>query len=107
MSPIKTRKSCPHAGNAGTTDEEQMEYAAAKNFTLLTHNREDFKKIHREWMNKGRRHSGIIIMGQGKPEKLVRRIGLFYKDVYELLDEPFCIVPPDDKYRQRQIKNPS
>jgi len=92
-------------GNLGKTDEEQMAYAASKDFTLLTHNREDFKKIHKEWMNNGRLHSGIIIMGQGKPEKLARRIRLFYEEVYTLLDSPFCMVPPDDLHGLKQPIN--
>ncbi len=48
-------------GQLGLSDSEQLAYAAQAGRVLLTHNRVDFERLHREWLGSGRSHQGIII----------------------------------------------
>jgi uncharacterized protein with PIN domain len=47
-----------------STDEEQLEHATSLGAILLTHNVQDFPRIHYEFMNKGKHHNGIIVAKQ-------------------------------------------
>ena len=49
------------AGQCGTSDAQQLEYAASHGMAILTHNREDFEKLASEYFTTGRSHAGIII----------------------------------------------
>ena len=42
---------------------------------LVTHNRADFERVHRTWLDAGRPHSGIIIARRRVPAELARRLG--------------------------------
>jgi hypothetical protein len=48
------------AGHLGRVDEHQLQVAADADRILLTHNRADFERLHRQWIESGRRHAGII-----------------------------------------------
>jgi hypothetical protein len=48
------------AAMLGRTDEEQLRYASAQQLALLKHNRDDFLRLHEEWLVAGRHHAGII-----------------------------------------------
>jgi len=50
----------PEAGNIGKDDKAQLIYAISQNRAIVTHNRKDFLRIHKETPN----HSGIIICTQ-------------------------------------------
>jgi hypothetical protein len=63
------------AGYLGRTDEQQLHVAADSNLILLTHNRADFQRLHHEWLESGRRHSGIIIARRRLPRELTLRLG--------------------------------
>ena len=63
------------AGHLGRTDEQQLQVAAGANWILLTHNRADFERLHRQWLESGRRHAGIIIARRRLPGELVVRLG--------------------------------
>jgi uncharacterized protein with PIN domain len=63
------------AGHLGRTDEDQLQGAAAADWILLTHNRADFERLHRQWIESGRRHAGIIIARRRLPGELVVRLG--------------------------------
>jgi hypothetical protein len=52
------------AGKRGTTDEEQLEYAATQGRCLLTFNVADFVVLAREWGETGRHHAGILVTAQ-------------------------------------------
>lgn len=43
-------------------DEEQLEYAADKDYALMTVNARDFTQISKEWLIAGLHHSGIIVV---------------------------------------------
>ena len=62
------------AGNLGATDEEQFTYAAANQKTLLTHNRDDFELLVREYFAAGRSHYGAIIAVRRPPHAILSRL---------------------------------
>ena len=45
------------AGLLGRADSEQLEFVAEASRILLTHNRVDFERLHRGWIEGGRQHS--------------------------------------------------
>jgi len=66
--------STQQAGNLGTSDRDQLEYATSHQLTLLTHNRADFEKLTQEYYSSGAEHSGVIIAVRRPPMNLVRRL---------------------------------
>ena len=80
--------------NRKLTDEFQLEYAAKNRYIILTHNRWDYRKIHEDWIRKGKKHSGIIGIGTGEPDYLAKRIEKFFRDVFPALTPPFYQIPP-------------
>jgi predicted nuclease of predicted toxin-antitoxin system len=81
-------------GNQGITDEAQLEYATRQQYILATHNRRDFRRLHRRWIDGGRAHQGIIVIGFSTPERITERIALFLEKEYPQLEVPFCKSPP-------------
>lgn len=45
----------------GIPDSEQLEFAAAENWTIFTFDTGDFSRLHWEWTAAGRTHAGIIL----------------------------------------------
>ncbi len=41
----------------GRSDEEQLTFATDASSVLLTHNRVDFERLHRSWLDAGRPHA--------------------------------------------------
>ena len=62
------------AGQLGQPDSEQLTYAVAQDFCVVTHNREDFEELHRQYMTAGRNHAGIIIAFRRRPGEVARRL---------------------------------
>jgi hypothetical protein len=64
------------AGMTKQTDEEQLRFATSEERVFITSNVADFARLHREWLDAGSNHSGIIIVHQQKwgPGELARRI---------------------------------
>ncbi|MFH1622247.1 MAG: DUF5615 family PIN-like protein [Candidatus Omnitrophota bacterium] len=83
-----------NANNGGVTDEFQLQYAAAKQYVLVSYNRRHYRKLHNEWQHSGKSHYGIIILSPGEPEYVAKRIKLFLEHKYPSLIIPFCEVPP-------------
>jgi hypothetical protein len=52
------------SGKLGSTNLEQLEFAARNGCTLVTHNRVDFERLAIEFFESGMDHEGIIISGQ-------------------------------------------
>ena len=50
------------AGTKGWDDSDHLEYAATHGYLLLTYNPADFLRLHRDWQEQGRKHSGIFII---------------------------------------------
>jgi hypothetical protein len=51
---------------AGIPDEEQLAYASEIGRSIYTYNVGDFLRLHREWVQIGRRHAGIILCQQDR-----------------------------------------
>ena len=62
------------AGNLGASDLDQLSYAAEQHKTLLTHNRNHFGMMSREYRAAGQNHGGIIIAVRHPPYELLRRL---------------------------------
>ena|SRR5205814_798683 len=58
-------------GHGQEPDEAQLEHAASLNRVLLSFNRRDFRRLHRDWSALGRLHAGIVLLPQTGP--VVRR----------------------------------
>jgi predicted nuclease of predicted toxin-antitoxin system len=69
------------AGQLGSTDSEQLAYAAREQKTLVTHNRAHFEALAREYLAGGRSHFGIILAGRHAPYEIVRRLLLILNQV--------------------------
>jgi predicted nuclease of predicted toxin-antitoxin system len=63
------------SGQLGRSDFDQLIFAAKVGCVLLTHNRVDFERLHREWFQNGRPHKGIIIARRRSPAELAARLG--------------------------------
>ena len=62
------------AGNLGSSDRGQLEFAISLGKTLLTHNRADFQALAGHYFSSGRTHSGVIIAVRHSPQEIVRRL---------------------------------
>lgn len=49
-------------GTRGVDDPIHLAHAAAKGYTLITKNPDDFILLHHEWQAKGQSHSGILLV---------------------------------------------
>ena len=63
------------SGHLGRSDEAQLAFATEAGRALLTHNRVDFERLHRRWLESGRPHAGIIIARRRLPADLAGRVG--------------------------------
>ena len=63
------------AGHLGHVDEHQLQVAADAARIFLTHNRADFERLHRQWIESSRQHAGIIIARRRLPGELTMRLG--------------------------------
>ena len=61
-------------GNLGNPDEKQLEYAANNGRAIVTHNRRDFRRLHRDWIRRAQHHCGVIVSVHINLEELERRI---------------------------------
>ncbi len=65
---------CGQAGRLGQTDEEQMSFAVAEGWVLLTHNRDHFEKLAQDYAASGKDHCGIIVAVQRPYAAIARRL---------------------------------
>jgi hypothetical protein len=63
------------AGRLGYGDASQLVFAAHARRVLLTHNRADFERLHKEWLATGQLHVGMIIARRRLAVELAARIG--------------------------------
>ena len=62
------------AGQLGTSDAEQLAFAARQGKTILTHNRVDFEVLARSYFEAKKPHSGIVIAARRPPKELSQRV---------------------------------
>ncbi|PDW02296.1 DUF5615 family PIN-like protein [Candidatus Viridilinea mediisalina] len=58
----------------GVDDVAQFAYAAAHQYTLLTHNRADFEDLSMRYFETGQQHYGLIIARRHPPYELAQRV---------------------------------
>jgi predicted nuclease of predicted toxin-antitoxin system len=66
----------PEQATLGKTDLEQLELATSLGRCILTHNRIDFERLHLQYMEEGKQHSGVIVVPQKNAYEVARRIGI-------------------------------
>lgn len=54
-------------GRQGSTDKQQIEYAAENGYVILSYNVADFPGMHYQILAVGEHHSGIIVATQDNP----------------------------------------
>lgn len=77
-------ESAQEAGTSGFTDEQQLDFAASRGWTLLTYNRRDFIVLAQQWHDAGRSHAGIILSRQFSARQtgeLLRQVCRFLESV--------------------------
>ena len=52
------------AGLAGVTDTAHLEYATETSRVLYSFNVRDFHRLHREWLERGKSHAGLVLVPQ-------------------------------------------
>ena len=63
------------AGQLGRSDAEQLAFAAGSERVIFTHNRVHFERLHREWLDAGKPHAGILVGRRWPPVELATRVG--------------------------------
>lgn len=61
-------------GNQGSSDAEQLAYAAQRQLAILTYNRLDCERLASEYHAAGNPHDGITIAVRRPPHEVVRRL---------------------------------
>jgi predicted nuclease of predicted toxin-antitoxin system len=46
----------------GADDSDVLAHATSNGRTVITHDREDFQRLHGQWMGTGRDHTGIVVI---------------------------------------------
>jgi len=62
------------AGQIGTTDANQLAFAASQRKAILTHNRVHFEALAQAYFEEKKTHSGIIIAVRRPPKELSQRL---------------------------------
>jgi hypothetical protein len=63
----------PAQEKIGAADDAQLAFAASIKHCILTHNRVDFEKLHLQYLDQGKSHSGIMIAPRKNPQEIVLR----------------------------------
>ena len=60
----------------GQSDDSQLGFAASHGRLFLTAHARDFARLHRDWLQQGRTHSGIILVPRQRYStgEIVRRL---------------------------------
>jgi len=66
----------PEQLTIGRTDFEQLEFATSLGRCILTHNRVDFERLHLQYLENNKQHSGIIIVSQKNAYEVAQRVGI-------------------------------
>ena len=65
------------AGRLGASDPAQLDFATEQNRSIYTFNVSDFSRLHREYLECGRDHEGIIVIPDQRCSvgEKIRRVG--------------------------------
>ena len=65
------------AGVIGVNDAEQLAYASARGWVIVSHNARHFVRLHRALQAQGKPHGGIVILGEARPlSRLALRVAM-------------------------------
>ena len=67
-------------GMLGTTDAEQLAFAAAQGRVFLTHNRTDFEELAVQYFEEDRSHAGIVCAVRRPPHECAQRLMILLND---------------------------
>lgn len=74
----------------GSTDDELMELASSENRVLITFNVGDFRRIADRWHERGRRHSGLVLVSKSVRHEhfgaVIRGAGVLFERIPEPAD---------------------
>jgi uncharacterized protein with PIN domain len=59
------------------SDYQQLEYAVSEGRAIVTFNAGDFDRLHKEYINNGKNHFGIILSKQIQIGELTKRLAKF------------------------------
>lgn len=67
------------ANRCGVSDSEQLEFATSQGRVMYTLNAGDFVQLHREFLQQGRPHAGIVVIPEQRYSigQKVRRLAAF------------------------------
>lgn len=60
-------------GRRGLSDEAQLRFATERGWTVVTHNVNDFKRLHSTWIQ-GKTHAGIIVSKRLEIGRMLRAL---------------------------------
>jgi uncharacterized protein with PIN domain len=80
-------------GRRSAPDEDQVAFAAANRRAILTHDREDYRRIASEWATAGRTHSGIVLMERARAPQLRAWVLEMFELYPNGIDDLFLILP--------------
>jgi hypothetical protein len=63
-------------GMSGAGDEQQLQFATQRGWTLISHNKRHFQRWHRVFQQQGRTHSGIILLPKSPLPRLELRAAM-------------------------------
>jgi len=63
-------------GMLGQDDPTQLAHATSLERCIITHNRVDFEHQHRDYLEAGRSHFGIIVASRRSPYEMARRLAV-------------------------------
>ena len=58
----------------GRSDPEQLAFATNRGMVIVSHNRGDFEELHRQYMDTGHDHAGIILAIRRGPYETACRL---------------------------------
>ncbi|MDP2166749.1 MAG: DUF5615 family PIN-like protein [Thermodesulfovibrionales bacterium] len=63
--------------NSGSSDVQQLEYAVSEGRAIFTFNNADFSRLHKEYLEKGKSHFGILLSKQIPLSENISRLTRF------------------------------
>ena len=61
----------------GKSDQEQLEYATQHHSAIVTHNRMDFENIFQQYIEEGKKFSGIVILRRRNVYQMAQLLSKF------------------------------
>lgn len=80
-------------GRKGLSDAEHLEYAATNSFAFFTYDVPDFTVLHKQYLQQGKHHAGLIFAQELSISEAVRRLSdfLHFNDRFSIIDNIWYI----------------